>query len=132
VAKKYSLLVGSINGVNRVFTLPNGENYAAGSIVLIHNGLTITRDDTEGFAETSATTITINNAPQTNDVIAAFYDDLTAENTVHDVTVQASTLSFQTDWNGQNYSIDYSVSLAKIDYNTSTYSLIYNSNGFVI
>lgn len=132
MAKKYSVLEGTIDGVNRTFTLPVGEVYMTGSGILIHNGLTIHRTDTYGYSEVDSNTILLNIAPQSSDTLLFFYDDNSVENTVIDINVTGNTMHFQTDWNGQQYKIEYSIELSKVEYNSSSYSLNYNTNGFVI
>jgi hypothetical protein len=132
MARKYAILEGTIDGVNRTFTLPSGQVYVSGSLTLIHNGLTIHQTDTFGFAEVNSTTILLNIAPQTSDVLLAFFDDSTVEETALDVQITGNTLTFETEWNAQQYKVEYDVSLAKLEYNTQGYSLQYNTNSFTI
>ncbi len=73
-------LNGTIDGANKTFTTPG--RYVAGSIVLIINGQVYKPDEDDyGWSETNDTTIEINTAPLTDDVVQAFYKD---KDTLHD------------------------------------------------
>jgi hypothetical protein len=72
-------LVGTVDGVNKVFTVPSPDVFAAGSFRLIWDGFIYPPDDpTYGYAETSSSQVTLTNAPPLNTVLQGSYDLMTA------------------------------------------------------
>lgn len=68
-------LNGTIDGANKTFTTPS--RYVTGTIVLIINGQVYKQnEDDYGWSEIDDSTIEINTAPLTGDVVQAFYKDL--------------------------------------------------------
>ncbi len=59
--------IGDVDGVNRDYTTP--ETYEAGTLRVIHNGLT----RLEGYVETSTTSFRMDVAPRTGDVLLTYY-----------------------------------------------------------
>lgn len=77
-------LSGVVDGVNKTFTTPT--TYVSGSIRIIVNGLSYEEDDDEyGWSEISGTTIEMDNAPLTGDIIQAFYLDEDSEHEGQDI-----------------------------------------------
>lgn len=74
VGATYGLLVGTVNGSNKVFTVSNAA-YVAGTLVVTLNGQVQTQGASYDFVETSATagTFTFATAPPTGSVVQAFY-----------------------------------------------------------
>lgn len=71
---KLKLLSGIINDVNKIFTTPS--NFVSGSIKVFLNGQSYEPDDENyGWSEVDEQTIEMDNAPLTNDVLQAFYQD---------------------------------------------------------
>lgn len=128
MARKYSILNGTIDGNNTVFTLPGSETYVPNSPILIWNGLSIHETDDNGFIETSPNTITMKIPPILGDVLMLFYDNGQIENAVFNMTLTTSATNYRIDVDSFQYSIDYSVNLGQIDYNSTSFTLTYNTN----
>lgn len=67
-------LVGSVDGVNKTFT--TASKYVSGSIRVVVNGQVYEPDDDQyGWAEIDDQTIEMVEAPLTDDIVQAFYQD---------------------------------------------------------
>jgi len=67
-------LLGTINGVNKVFITPTA--YVSESIRVILNGQVYEETDgRKGWTELTETTIELTEAPRSGDVLQAFYQD---------------------------------------------------------
>jgi hypothetical protein len=71
----YALLSGSINGSNTLFTVSQGV-YISGTLVVARNGQVLTQGGSNDWVETTPAsgTFTFNTAPNTGDVITAWYN----------------------------------------------------------
>lgn len=71
----YALLTGSINGSNTLFTVSQGV-YISGTLVVARNGQVLTQGSSNDWVETTPAsgTFTFNTAPNTGDVITAWYN----------------------------------------------------------
>lgn len=69
-------LIGVIDGINQSFTTPT--NYIPGSLRLIWNGQVVESDDElQGWSETGENAVATTIAPQTGDILQAFYQEST-------------------------------------------------------
>ena len=71
----YALLSGSINGSNTLFTVSQGV-YISGTLVVARNGQVLTQGGSNDWVETTPAsgTFTFNTAPNTGDVLTAWYN----------------------------------------------------------
>ncbi len=71
----YALLSGSINGSNTLFTVSQGV-YISGTLVVARNGQVLTQGSSNDWVETTPAsgTFTFNTAPNTGDVLTAWYN----------------------------------------------------------
>ena len=71
----YALLSGTINGSNTLFTVSQGV-YISGTLVVARNGQVLTQGGSNDWVETTPAsgTFTFNTAPNTGDVITAWYN----------------------------------------------------------
>ena len=65
---------GSTGGGNRDFTLSG--SYIRGSVALFLNGVALLKDSPEGWEELGANRIRMNRAPESGDVVHAFFRPL--------------------------------------------------------
>lgn len=96
---QFTLLSGSINGINAVFTTPTA--YTAGTVAVYLNGQLLLNPAGNPWAETdpSTGTVTITGAeciPRTGDVISAFYIDTQDDFVGSVVSPISGTISAQT------------------------------------
>ena len=71
----YALLSGTINGSNTLFTVSQGV-YISGTLVVARNGQVLTQGGSNDWVETTPAsgTFTFNTAPNTGDVLTAWYN----------------------------------------------------------
>jgi nitrogen fixation protein len=71
----YALLSGSINGSNTLFTVSQGV-YISGTLVVARNGQVLTQGGSNDWVETTPAsgTFTFNTAPNTGDILTAWYN----------------------------------------------------------
>ncbi len=71
----YALLSGTINGSNTLFTVSQGV-YISGTLVVARNGQVLTQGSSNDWVETTPAsgTFTFNTAPNTGDVLTAWYN----------------------------------------------------------
>jgi len=112
--RRYEIAVGTIDGSNRTFTLPSSLTYKPGTIHPVLNGITIHASHTNGLVEVNSTTILMNEAPLTGDVLVLFFDDGIIGDAFIDVEVTADPTEYSVSYNVSNYQLVYNLNTYKL------------------
>jgi hypothetical protein len=124
-------LQGIIDGVNKTFTLPSPFNYLSGSAYLIYNGITIAKENLNGFTEIDAATILLNDAPIIGDYLVLDFDDGQLAGNAIDVNVTLTVTNYKVLYNASSYEVDYNIDAYRLIPNVDNYQLDYNYDTYI-